>query len=163
MIRVPLGWNNVADLASQLNPQQKEKYVSDQGRQTVELRSPDGSAITHLLLAGITMAAQWGLTHPDSSELSESLYVTGNIFKDKELLQRLPSLPKSCVESARVLRGKRELYEREDIFPPSIIEYVAKLLEEENDEKMNKYLADLPADDRLAETRKIMHKDLHRH
>jgi hypothetical protein len=28
---------------------------------------------------------------------------------------------------------------------------------------MNHYLSDLPADDRLHETRKIMHKDLHRH
>jgi hypothetical protein len=28
---------------------------------------------------------------------------------------------------------------------------------------MNRYLSDLPADDRLHETRKIMHKDLHRH
>jgi len=28
---------------------------------------------------------------------------------------------------------------------------------------MNQRLIDLPADDRLLETRKIMHKDLHRH
>jgi hypothetical protein len=27
---------------------------------------------------------------------------------------------------------------------------------------MNKRLIDLPADDRLSETRKIMHKDIHR-
>jgi hypothetical protein len=34
---------------------------------------------------------------------------------------------------------------------------------EENDENMNRTLIDLPADDRLHKTRKIMHKDLHKH
>jgi glutamine synthetase len=55
------------------------------------------------------------------------------------------------------------MYERDGVFPPSIIEYVAKMLQSENDEHMNQKLVDLPADDRLHETRKIMHKDLHRH
>jgi len=43
------------------------------------------------------------------------------------------------------------------------VEYVARLLAKEDDEFMNARLADLPADDRLHEIRKIMHKDLHRH
>ncbi len=163
MIRVPLGWAKVQDLGQKLNPQQKESTHIAEGRQTVELRSPDGSAITHLLLAGMTMAAEWGLSHPDSLEIAERLYVKGNIFEDQELLKRLQALPKSCVESAQLLLEKRALYEREGVFPPSIIEYVARLLRMEKDENMNKYLADLPADDRLHETRKIMHKDLHRH
>jgi glutamine synthetase len=163
MIRVPLGWGNVDNLAKKLNPQQKENYQHQGSRQTVELRSPDGSAITHLLLAGIVMAAEWGLTNDDSLNLADKLYVKGNIFQDKELLNRLSSLPKSCVESARIIYIKRNLYERENVFPPSTIEYIAKLLNSENDESMNLYLIDLPADDRLFETRKIMHKDLHRH
>jgi glutamine synthetase len=72
-------------------------------------------------------------------------------------------LPTSCVESSRILLQKRELYERDGIFPPSVIDYVAGLLRAEDDDMMNKKLMDLPADDRLHETRKIMHKDLHRH
>ncbi len=40
---------------------------------------------------------------------------------------------------------------------------MARLLQSEDDEFMNRKLADLPADDRLLETRRIMHKDLHRH
>ena len=52
------------------------------------------------------------------------------------------------------------MYEREDIFPPFIIDYIAKMLQKENDENMNDYLADLPSDDRLHETRKIMHRNL---
>jgi glutamine synthetase len=163
MIRVPLGWSKVNNLAHKLNPQQEERFQESEGRQTVELRSPDGSAIVYLLLAGITMAAEWGLTNPDSLEVANRLYVTGNIFRDEDLLSKLPALPKSCVESSRILLQKRNLYERMNVFPPSIIEYVAKLLQAENDEGMNQHLVDLPADDRLHETRKIMHKDLHRH
>ncbi|RPH89797.1 MAG: glutamine synthetase, partial [Calditrichaeota bacterium] len=163
MIRVPLGWAQVHDLGRKLNPQQSETNHVTEGRQTVELRSPDGSAISHLLLAGMTMAAEWGLTHPEALAIADRLYVKGNIFEDRELLGRLQALPKSCVESAHLILEKRSLYERENIFPPSIIEYVANLLLLEKDENMNQYLADLPADDRLHETRKIMHSNLHRH
>jgi glutamine synthetase len=163
MIRVPLGWGGVNNLAQQINPQETNTYVERDGRQTVELRSPDGSAIVHLLLAGIALASEWGLTHKESEQLADSVYVTGNIFRDEKLLSRLSALPRGCVESARILREKRELYEGSGVFPPSIIEYVAQLLNAENDEYMNKTLMDLPADDRLHETRKIMHKDIHRH
>jgi glutamine synthetase len=163
MIRVPLGWGKSGNLAQRLNPQQKEIVKDLEGRQTVELRSPDGSAIVHLLLAGITLAAEYGLTHAESLELADKLYVTGNIFKNEKLLNKLSALPTSCVESSKILLEKRQLYEREKIFPSSIIDYVSKLLLRENDENMNQVLADLPADDRLHETRKIMHKDLHRH
>jgi len=170
MIRVPLGWSNLQNLASRVNPGSEEEPVKFEGRQTVELRSPDGSALVHLLLAGITMAADWAFREDLSIfkgrqplELAQRLYVKGNIFKDKNLLDNLPKLPGSCVESARILKAKRDLYERDGVFPPSIIDYVIKMLEDENDEFMNKRLSDLPADDRLHETRRIMHKDLHKH
>ncbi len=163
MIRVPLGWSNVENLARRVNPQQTTSLDQSDSRQTVELRSPDGSALVHLLLAGITMAAEWGMAHPESATIADRLYVTGNIFQDRQLLARLDSLPTSCVESSRLLQAKRELYERDGIFPPSIIDYMAAMLKKENDENMNRYLVDLPADDRLMETRKIMHKDLHKH
>jgi glutamine synthetase len=163
MIRVPLGWSNLQHLAGKINPQQTSTFDEREGRQTVELRSPDGSAIVHLLLAGIAMAAEWGMSHSESLEIAEKLYVTGNIFRDKELLATLAPLPKSCVESARILARKKELYTRDQVFPETVLDYVIQLLKEERDEDMNRYLIDLPADDRLHETRKIMHKDLHRH
>ncbi len=163
MVRVPLGWAAVNNLAHKLNPQQKIEFGEVERRQTIELRSPDGSAIVHLLLAGIAMAAEWGLTNSESLKIADDLYVSGNIFEDDKLMSRLPALPGSCVESAGVLLQKRHLYERGSVFPPSIVEYVAGLLRAENDEKINQYLSDLPADDRLHETRKIMHRDLHRH
>jgi len=171
LIRVPLGWTNLHHLSKILNPQDGAEFRSESGRQTVELRSPDGSAIVHLLLAGISMAADWAFRDEASLlfkeckalDLADRLYVKGNIFEDKELLKKLPQLPASCVASSRILLKKRGLYERDGIFPPSIVDYVARLLQAENDELMNKWLFDLPADDRLNETRKIMHKDLHRH
>ncbi len=163
MIRVPLGWSRLENLASALNPQQRTPFAEIEGRQTVELRSPDGSAIVHLLLAGITLAAEWGLTHDDSLALADKLYADTAIFHDESRMHELPVLPRSCVESAHLLAQKRACYEREHVFPPSVIDYVTRMLLAENDENMNQYLSDLPADDRLHETRKIMHKDLHRH
>lgn len=171
LIRVPLGWSGLQNLARRVNPQERTDPAEPSGgRQTVELRSPDGSAVLHLLLAGIAMAADWAFQERRSLfhenlplQLAEKLYVKGNIFADKALLDRLPVLPASCVESSRILLKKRELYERDGIFPPSVVDYVARLLQAENDETMNKTLAALPADDRLHKIRKIMHKDLHRH
>ncbi len=75
----------------------------------------------------------------------------------------LPALPGSCVASSRVLLEKRDLYERDGIFQPSVIEYVAAALASEEDEKLNSYLAGLPDESRISETRKVMHRDLHRH
>ncbi|MDD8026793.1 MAG: glutamine synthetase family protein [Acidobacteriota bacterium] len=170
MIRVPLGWTNLSHLGRRVNPGDTESYMAEGSRQTVELRSPDGSAITHLLLAGIVMAADWAFNDSRTLfgdggplELAERLYIKGNIHADPELLKRLPKLPASCVESARLLLAKRDLYERDGIFPPPVIDYVIRLLEKEKDEDMSVRLANLPADDRLHETRRIMHKDLHRH
>ncbi len=171
LIRVPLGWSNLSGLAKKINAQESEDYENSLGsRQTVELRSPDGSALIHLMLAGITMAANWAFGGDLSLfkeygplELAERLYVKGNVFADKDLLKRLPALPASCVESARLLLRKRDLYERDGVFPPTVIDYIARMLEAENDEFMNKRLSDLPANERLHEIRKIMHKDLHKH
>jgi len=171
LIRVPLGWTGVSGLARKVNPQDAAEYVDERGgRQTVEIRSPDGSANIHLTLAGIAMAANWAFRGDlalfkeyGPLELADSLYVKGNIFADKELLKRLPVLPASCVESSRVLLQKRAHYEREGVFPASVIDYVVATLQAENDEFMNRKLADLPAHERLHEIRKIMHKDLHKH
>jgi glutamine synthetase len=171
LIRVPLGWANLANLARKVNPQEAVDHKDGQsGRQTVELRSPDGSALIHLILAGIVMAANWAFGGDRSLfkeygplELAEKLYVKGNVFSEKDLLKKLPALPASCVESSRLLVKKRDLYERDGVFPPGIIDYVARMLQAENDETMNKQLAGLPAHERLHEIRKIMHKDLHKH
>ena len=162
MIRVPLGWPGGGSLAGLVNPADAGAGTGTP-RQTVELRTPDGSAIVHLLLAGIAMAAEKGLADPSSLAIAERAYVTGNIFQQKAQGGGLASLPRSCTASARLLLAKRALYERDGVFPPAVIDYAARLLQAEDDEEMNAALADMPADDRLHETRRIMHRDLHRH
>jgi len=121
----------------------------------VELRSADGSALVHLLLAGVTMAAEWGLGHPESKSLAQSLYVSGRDVPDQEFLDSLASLPSNCRESSRILSEKRELYEREGIFPPELIDFVIAMLARE-DIGVRSY-------GRLDNILKIMHKDLHKH
>ncbi|MBI4720856.1 MAG: glutamine synthetase [Chitinivibrionia bacterium] len=163
MIRVPLGWSKAVNLALRINPGQRAGFDDVEGRQTVELRTPDGSACIDLLLAGIALAATWGLTHKESTDIADALYVTGNIFKDKKLMSQLTPLPRNCVESSRILLEKRGLYETADVFPQSIINYIARMLQAENDEDLNARLKELPADERTREMRRTMHKNLHRH
>ena len=163
MIRVPLGWTETHNLADRVNPSQMTADLNSENRQTVELRSPDGSALIHLLLAGVTLAAEWGFSNPESSALADRLYVTGNIFEDQNLMAKLPVLPASCEDSARFLIQKRILYEGERIFPPGIINYVAGLLEAEKDRMLNQSLAGMAGPDRHLHLRQIMHQDLHRH
>jgi glutamine synthetase len=163
LIRVPLSWSKVSDLSLKVNPQQRTRFQRSGSRQAVELRSPDGSALVHLLLAGVTMAADWGMANDESLDLADKLYVTGDIFKNRKLFEQLPALPGSCVASSRVLLDNRDLYERDGIFPASVIEYVAAALASEDDEKLNSYLAGLPDNSRISETRKVMHRDIHRH
>jgi glutamine synthetase len=169
LIRVPLGWTNQRHLARLVNPKDTTPFKSSNGRQTVELRSPDGSALVHLLLAGIVMSADWAfddtiprVNNDGPLELAERLYVKGNIASDPELQKRLPSLPASCVASARLLRSQRGLYERAGVFPASVIDGVAHLLDKENDEDLARELFELPADERPLVARKAMHKDLHK-
>ncbi len=160
MIRVPLGWGGLENLSARVNPNESSARGRRDEVQTVELRTPDGSAMTHLLLAGITMAAEWGLQAAESLDVAAKAYLAAGATEQKS---ELMALPRSCVESARTLRNKRAQYERAGVFAPALTDYVCRLLEAENDDGMNTRLAALPADDRLRETRKIMHKDLHRH
>jgi glutamine synthetase len=170
LVRVPLGWSTARDLGSRVNPGDPAGPADARGRQTVELRSPDGSANIHLVLAGITMAADWafqpapaGFSRAGPLELADRLYVRGNIQQDADALSRLPSLPSSCAASSRVLGEKRALYERDGVFPSATIDYVRRLLEAEGDETLRQRLAGLPDRDRLRETRRVMHANLHRH
>ena len=113
--------------------------------------------------AGITLAAQWGMTHDEALAMADDLYVTGNIFHDQKALNRLDSLPESCAQSGQILDQKRALYQRENIFPANIIDYVIRLLQTEEDESLQEQLVGIPPEERLTRLRAIMHRDLHRH
>lgn len=163
LIRVPLGWGNINNLAGKINPQQKNLRTGEIGRQTVELRSPDGSCNTHLLLAGITLANEWGLTHKkESLELAELSYAPLNIHESSSV-QELVELATSCAESAENLLRDKQLFERNDTFSSALINHVAYMLDSENDKNLNKRLLALPDDEKLKESRRIMHRDIHKH
>lgn len=155
LIRVPLGWSDLHNVAKKINPQEEADIDDIESRQTIELRSPDGSALIHLLLAGIVMAAEWAIKDNQSLELAEKFYVRENTFKDKNKLDNFPLLPSSCMESSQILIKKRDLYERDGVFPQSIVEYVAGLLKEED--------VALASQGLIYDIQKIMYKDLHRH
>ncbi|EKD50425.1 MAG: hypothetical protein ACD_62C00544G0007 [uncultured bacterium] len=164
LIRVPLGWRHQCDMAKAVNPTQQESFdARGRSRQTVEFRSPDGSAHVNLLLAGLTLAVKSGLEDPHSLKLAESLYVTKNIFKEKSnRLEELERLPVSCDGSADALINDKAFYQTDGLFPDEILDYVYKKLKLENDKNINERFANLTADQRLEATRQIMHKDLHK-
>jgi glutamine synthetase len=162
LIRVPLGWNNLSNLASVVNECKVEPIDKHLHRQTVEIRSPDGSGNAHLLLSGITLAAEWGLSNKEKSlDIAKNSYVSTNIHSSG-IQNELPELATSCVESSEKLLQHRALYERDNIFPPQVISYVAAQLQNENDKDLNQRLLSLPDDEKLKESRRIMHRDIHK-
>jgi glutamine synthetase len=166
LIRVPLGWRQTGDMAKKVNAAQKETFDEKKiNRQTIEFRSPDGSAHINLLLAGMTLAVQEGLTSDTSLALAEKYYVTKNIFKDESATEitELSTLPASCDESAEALLKDRNFFEQDNLFPKKIVEHIYKKLKKEDDKNINERFAELTADQRLQATREIMHKDLHKH
>jgi glutamine synthetase len=163
LIRVPLGWTKVSNLTKLVNPQQKEALKERQSRQTIEFRSPDGSAFAHLLLAGLTLATEWGLTHSkDALDIAKMSHVKGNVH-NSAFYSHLPEISTSCVESSEQLLQHRNIYERDKIFPPSVITYIVNLLQSENDRSLNQRLMALPDDEKIKDSRRIMHRDIHKH
>jgi glutamine synthetase len=124
LVRVPLGWTSKKDLCAQANPGEKSAAYDTSQKQTVEMRSPDGSADIFLLLAGLAVACRYGFESADALEVAEKTYVNVNIHKDenKALLDSLNVLPDSCAASADCLEAQRAFYEKDGIFSPAMID-----------------------------------------
>jgi len=135
LVRVPLGWIGVGDrMVRDANPKEPaEDVCAMENNQTVELRSPDGSANAHLLLAGMAVAARHGMEHPDSLRIAKELYVKADASRISDLKQ----LPASCHESAECLKRDRERYEEGGVFPPGLIDSIAKKLQDYDDLNMS--------------------------
>lgn len=135
LVRVPLGWLGVGDkMLRHANPQEPADTMSAiENNQTVELRSPDGSANVHLLLAGMAVAARYGLEHPEALKVAEQLYVKADASKVASLKQ----LPASCFESAECLDRERARYEDGGVFPSGLIDSLIKNLKAFNDLNMS--------------------------
>jgi len=136
LVRVPLGWIGVDNMIKDANPKEPDEVAEFMNNQTVELRSPDGSANVHQLLAGMTIAALYGLEKEDSLKVAEQLYVHVDASTRGDLRQ----LPASCWEAADTLLKDREIYEKYGVFPPGMIDKLAANLKAYNDEKMSEKL-----------------------
>jgi glutamine synthetase len=142
LIRVPLGWNGTMDMIKDANPFNKTEYHDMKSKQTVELRSPDGSANIYLLFAGLVLGAERGLEMDNALEKAEELYVNYNIFSDNDKSKKktLESLPASCWESAECLLAQREYFEKEGVFPAGVIDHTVSKLKAFNDKGLSEKL-----------------------
>ena len=134
MVRVPLGWTKGSgNMMAHCNPLEKKEAVDFSHKQTIELRTPDGSANVYLLLAGMTVAARHGFEMENAVQYAKDRYVSVNIFEHEEVLNRLDVLPDSCAASADLLERDRVIYEEKGIFAPALIDGILKELRSYND------------------------------
>ena len=141
LVRVPLGWLGAKDMIKDANPQEPESSPEATDMQTIEFRSPDGSANIYLLLAGLAVAARHGLEEMDKPlEYADKLYVDVNVFDDEKLQKKLPQLPSSCDESAELLVKDRGKYEKESVFSPLLIDGTVEMLRSYHDRKLSEEL-----------------------
>lgn len=139
LVRVPLGWQNIDDsMFRDANPSEAPIADLPNDSQTIELRSPDGSAAIHLLLAGIAVAARIGLTEPGMADYARERKVDGDASQTPGLGQ----LPDSCFEAAGRLIAQREDYEALGVFPAGLIDSWASHLMEMGDMHLRDDLAD---------------------
>ncbi len=146
LIRVPLGWIERTNMIKDANPQEYSEIPYVKGKQTAELRSPDGSADLYHLLAGMIMAAEDGLNSDKSLELANNVYVNVDIFapQNKALHDSLDALPTSCWQSADYLERDRDFYQKNNIFPEGTINNIIKKLKAYKDENLREEIEKNP-------------------
>ena len=79
LMRVPLGWIAKTNMIKDANPQERGDVPYIPGKQTVELRSQDGSADLYHLMAAIIMAAKEGILAEDSLEKANKIFEFFNV------------------------------------------------------------------------------------
>lgn len=135
LVRVPLGWSGRANMCQSANPLEKFSDIDTSQKQTVEIRSSDGSANLYLLLAGLAVACRHGFEMDDALDIAAKTYVDVNIHKDENAsrLKDLAQLPDSCCASAACLERQREYYEKYNVFSPTTIDGIIASLRSYND------------------------------
>lgn len=158
LVRVPLGWLNADSMIADANPQDAFGKNGIGSKQTIEMRSPDGSADLYHLFAGLIMAAQIGLEMPEALAMSSKLYVDVNIFSDenKDRLQQLEQLPDCCEASAISLEKHRDIFEKDGVFPAGTIDNFISVLKGYKDKGLSESLLG-----RTEDIRKLVYKYLH--
>ena len=150
LVRVPLGWTADANMIALANPQDISltshlSLLSTQ-KQTVEMRSPDGSADLYQLLAGLCVACRHGFEMEGALELAEKTYVNVNIHaaENADRLASLAQLPDSCVASADCLDRQRKVFEEYGVFSPAMIDGIIAQLRAYDDKMLRKTIEGYP-------------------
>lgn len=146
LVRVPLGWAAKTDMCALANPLESASEYDTTQKQTVEMRSPDGSADLYQLLAGLAVACRHGFEMQNALEVADRTYVNVNIHNEenKSRLETLAQLPDSCVASAECLARDREVYEKYNVFSPAMIDGIIAQLKAYNDSTLRKDIIDKP-------------------
>ena len=130
LVRVPLGWAAKSDMCQIANPLEPLSNYDTTQKQTVEMRSPDGSADLYQLIAGLAVACRHGFEMENALEVAERTYVNVNIHQKEnaDKLALLEQLPDSCEASADCLEKQRDIFEMHNVFSPAMIDGIIKKL-----------------------------------
>lgn len=144
LVRVPLGWTTKADMCRSANPLENPSDFDTTVKQTVEMRSPDGSADLYQLLAGLCVACRHGFEIDNALQIAKRTYVNVDIHKPQfsDKLKELAQLPDSCSASADCLQSKRSVFEKYNVFSPSMIDGIIKDLKSYHDETLRSEMKD---------------------
>ena len=125
LIRVPLWWSF-----------RREAKEEEDCRETFEYRAPDAFANAHLLLAGVALAAEYGLGEPKKSAKTAEKLHAEHATGEKEF----ETLPVSCVEAAEFLERDRRFYETDGVFPEKLVDKTVEKLKAYKDRDLWKNL-----------------------
>lgn len=137
LVRVPLGWTAQSDMCAILNPGSSSAGITASDKQTVEIRSADGSADVYSLIASLAVAVRYGFEIENALDIAEKTYVDVDIHRPEYAYKvgSLAHLPTHCEASARALEQMRAVFEAKGVFSPSMIDGQIKKLESyDNDE-----------------------------
>ncbi len=144
LVRVPLGWSAKSDMCMLANPLEAPSHYDTTQKQTVEMRSPDGSADLYQLLAGLAVACRHGFEMDNALEIAEKTYVNVNIHRkeNEDKLNQLAQLPDSCAASAECLAKQRAAFEQYGVFSPAMIDGIIKKLRSYDDGNLRSEVQD---------------------
>lgn len=144
LVRVPLGWTAKTDMCRIANPLEPESRYDTSQKQTVEMRSPDGSADLYQLIAGLAVACRHGFELENALEIAERTYVNVNIHQkeNEDKLRCLAQLPDSCAASADCLESQRAIFEKYNVFSPAMIDGIIRKLRSYNDRTLRQDIGD---------------------
>ena len=146
LVRVPLGWSAKTDMCMLANPLEAPSNYDTTQKQTVEMRSPDGSADLYQLIAGLAVACRRGFEMPDALEVADRTYVNVNIHKkeNEDKLKQLAQLPDSCAASADCLEKQRAAFEKYNVFSPAMFDGIITKLRSYEDKTLRSEVQNSP-------------------